>query len=332
MQLTGAGGRRFLAATAEKGPRHAASSRMTTLIAPKEDRRSSGIAILLFAQIFFTTLDTSAKYLSVFGMPTSEIVFVRYGVHVLLMLAVFLPTRGLGLFKSRNWKLELARGLCLLLITLGNFLSMKFLPLAVTGALMFTMPIMVVALSVPLLGEKVGLKRWAAVGVGFLGILIIIRPGTEAFHPASLLCIGGALAAALYTIITRKLARVDSAATQQIWSGLIALTAVTPFAFNGWVWPNDGPSWFAFLVIGVVGMLAHQLNSVALRFAPPSVLAPFSYTELLMLAMASWLIFNDPPDLWFFLGAPLIVGSGLFIWLRERQLARQQASVAAVED
>ena len=305
---------------------------MTTAIAPKEDRRSVGIAILLFSQIFFTTLDTSAKYLSEFGLPTSEIVFVRYGVHVAMVMAVFLPQIGLGLFRTRNWKLELARGLCLLGITLGNFLSMKFLPLAVTGALMFTMPIMVVALSVPLLKEKVGLKQWVAVGVGFIGILIIIRPGTDAFHPASLLCIGGAFAAALYTIITRKLAGVDSAATQQVYSGLIALVAVTPFAFNGWVWPSTGPSWFAFLVIGVVGMLAHQMNSIALRFAPPSVLAPFSYTELLLLALASWLIFRQPPDRLFYVGAPLIVGSGLFIWLGERQSAPRVAAVTPVED
>jgi drug/metabolite transporter (DMT)-like permease len=201
----------------------------------------------------------------------------------------------------------------------------------VTGALMFTMPLMVTALSGPLLGEHIGWRRWVAVGVGFIGILIIVRPGTAAFHPASLICLAGALCAAFYGVITRKLAGVDSAATQQVYSGLIALTCITPFAFNGWVWPTGGAGWFAFIAIGVTGMIAHQLNTIAHRFAPPSVLAPFSYTELLLLALASWLIFSEPPDAWFFLGAPIIIGSGVYIWFRERQLNRQ-ITVDQVED
>lgn len=248
----------------------------------------------------------------------------------MLIIALFLPVQR-GLFLTRNWKLELLRGLCLLGVTVANFLAMRFLPLTVTGALMFTMPLMVTALSVPLLGETVGWRRWVAVGAGFVGILIIVRPGTEAFHPASLLCLAGALSAAFYSIITRKLAGVDSAATQQVYSGIIALCCITPFAFNGWVWPSTGPGWFAFLAAGVAGMAAHQLNTIAHRFAPPSALAPFSYTELILLAFASWLIFGEPPDLWFYAGAPIIVGSGIYIWLRERQLQRA-VTVVPVED
>ena len=303
---------------------------MNSTIAPIEERRNYGIGILLFAQLFFTTLDTSAKFLSVAGLPTGEIIFVRYFVHVVLIISLFLPVQK-GLFVTRNWKLELLRGLCLLGVTIGNFLAMRFLPLTVTGALMFTMPLMVTALSGPFLGEKIGWRRWAAVGAGFVGILIIVRPGTEAFHPASLLCLAGALSAAFYSIITRKLAGVDAAATQQVYSGLIALVCVTPFAFQGWVWPSNGPTWFAFVAAGVAGMLAHQLNTIAHRYAPPSALAPFSYTELLLLAVASWLIFQDPPDIWFYLGAPIIIGSGIYIWLRERQLHRV-ITITPVED
>ena len=303
---------------------------MNSTIAPIEERRNYGIGILLFAQLFFTTLDTSAKFLSVAGLPTGEIIFVRYFVHVVLIISLFLPVQK-GLFVTRNWKLELLRGLCLLGVTIGNFLAMRFLPLTVTGALMFTMPLMVTALSGPFLGEKIGWRRWAAVGAGFVGILIIVRPGTEAFHPASLLCLAGALSAAFYSIITRKLAGVDSAATQQVYSGLIALVCVTPFAFQGWVWPSNGPTWFAFVAAGVAGMLAHQLNTIAHRYAPPSALAPFSYAELILLAVASWLIFQDPPDIWFYLGAPIIIGSGIYIWLRERKLHRV-ITITPVED
>ncbi len=304
---------------------------MTTTIAPVEERRNLGIGILLFAQLFFTTLDTSAKYLSFIGLPLSEIVFVRYFVHVMLALALFLPVLKGALFVTRNWQFEVLRGLFLLGVTGANFLAQRYLPLTVTGALMFTMPLMVTALSGPLLGEQVGWRRWVAVGVGFVGILIIVRPGTETFQPASLIALAGALFAALYSITTRKLAGVDSASTQQVYAGLIALACVTPFAFDGWVWPSSEAGWFAFIAAGVAGMIAHQLNTVAHRFAPPSALAPFSYTGLILLAFASWIVFNEPPDVWFYLGAPFIIGSGLYIWLRERKLNRT-VSVEPVED
>jgi drug/metabolite transporter (DMT)-like permease len=303
---------------------------MTSRIAPIEERRNLGIAILLIAQLFFATLDTSAKYMATIGLPLGEIIFIRYAVHVVLLVLIFLPVQR-DLLVTRNWKLELTRGLLLLGVTVFNFLAMRFLPLTVTGALMFTMPLMVTALSGPLLGETIGWRRWAAVGVGFIGILIIVRPGSEAFHPASLLCLVGALCAALYSIVTRKLVGVDSAATMQVYSGLISLIAITPFAFDGWVWPSTVPGWIVFFAAGIGGMLAHQLNGVAHRFAPPSVLAPFSYSELILLAFASWLVFREPPDLWFYLGAPIIIGSGIYIWMREMKL-RRAVTVVPVED
>lgn len=299
--------------------------------APIEDRRSLGIGLLVIAQVFFATLDTSAKWLSVAGIPVFEVVFVRYAVPVVVLTAVLLPSRGWGLFRTGNLKLELLRGLCLAGVTVALFFSMKFLPLTVTGALLFTMPLMVTALSVPLLGETIGWRRWAAICAGFVGILIIVRPGTEAFHPASLMCLAGALFAAFYSILTRKLAGVDPASTQTIYAAVVSVACVTPFAFDGWVWPSDPPTWTAFFLVGIAGLFAHQLITVAHRFAPPSTLAPFSYLELLYLAFASWLVFSEPPDVWFYLGAPIIIASGLYIWLRERQLPRERRSRAIAD-
>ena len=304
---------------------------MTVSVAPQEDRRTLGIGLLAFAQVFFAVLDTSAKWLTVANIPVFEVVFVRYAVPVILLTAILLPSRGWNLFRTANLKLELLRGLCLAGVTVALFFSMKFLPLTVTGALLFTMPLMVCALSVPLLGETVGWRRWAAIAVGFMGILIIVRPGTEAFHPASLLCLVGALCAAFYSILTRKLAGVDPASTQTIYAAAISVACVAPFAFDGWVWPTDPPTWTALLLVGVAGLFAHQLLTVAHRFAPPSTLAPFSYLELIYLAIASWIVFAEPPDAWFYAGAPLIIASGLYIWLRERALHRE-TSLAAVED
>ena len=304
---------------------------MAITVAPIEDRRNLGIAILVLAQLFFAVLDTCAKYMAVSGFHTFEIVFVRYAVHVALLLALVMPVQGLALLRTRAWKLEVARALCLLGVTFTNFFAMRYLPLTVTGALLFTMPLMVCMLSVPVLGETVGWRRWVAIVVGFVGILIIVRPGTEAFHPASLLCLVGALMGAVYSILTRKLAGVDSAATQTAYAGIVSLICVAPFAFDGWIWPYDGPTWTAFLGAGVAGVLAHQMLSVAHRYASPSVLAPFTYLELLYLAFASWIVFDEPPDFAFYIGAPIIIGSGLYIWLRERTL-KQPISTVAVGD
>ena len=292
-----------------------------------EQNANKAIVILLLAQSILIFLDVSAKWLSTAGLPTTEIMFARYGIHVCLLLLLALPVRGWKLFRTGNWKLEVARGLCLLGSTAGNFLSMRYLPLTVTGALLFTMPLMVCALSGPMLGESVGWRRWLAIGCGFIGILVIIRPGTEAFHPAALLSLAAAFCGAVFGIITRKLAGVDGAMTQQVYAGGIALVAITPFAFPGWVWPSEPISWVAFFLLGTAGVLGHLLISVAHRFATPATLAPFNYLQLLYLALASWVVFNQPPDNWFFLGATTIIGSGLYIWLRERSLHKAATSV-----
>lgn len=295
---------------------------MSPAVSPIESRANFGIGMVLASQLVLLVLDISAKWLSVEGLPTTEIVFVRYGMHLSLLLLLFLPVSGVDLFRSGNLKLELLRGVCLLVTTGLNFLAMKFLPLTVTAAIQFTSPLIICALSGPLLGEKVGWRRWAAIAVGFIGILIIVRPGSEAFHPASLLSLGCAIFLALFSILTRKLAGVDSAQTQQFFAGATPVILLAPIAFTGWVWPSQPISWVAFFVMGAAGLGGHFLNSVAHRFATPATLAPFSYLSLLYLSIASWLIFNQPPDQLFILGAAIIIASGLYIWLRERQLAK----------
>ena len=302
-----------------------------TAVSPIESRANLGIMLVLASQLVLLLLDISAKWLSIEGMPTSEIVFVRYGVHVFLLLLLFLPVTGLRLFVSNNWKLEILRGVCLLGTTGLNFLAMRYLPLTVTSALMFTSPLMVCALSGPLLGDKVGWRRWLAICVGFAGILIIVRPGSEAFQPAAFLILGCAVFLALFSILTRKLAGVDTAQTQQFYAGATPIVLLLPVAFNDWVWPSMPISWIAFFIMGAAGLAGHFLNSVAHRFATPATLAPFSYLSLIYLALASWLIFNQPPDQWFILGVIIIVLSGLYIWRRERRLAKAGTAVEVLE-
>jgi len=291
-------------------------------VSPIESRANRGIAFVLMSQIVLVVLDVSAKWLSLEGMATTQIVFMRYGMHLALLLLLVLPVSGVNLMKSNNLKLELLRGVCLLATTGLNFFAMRFLPLTVTSAIQFTSPLLICAMSGPLLGEKVGWRRWLAIAVGFIGILIIVRPGSEAFHPAAFLSLGCAIFLALFSILTRKLAGVDTASTQQFFAGATPVILLSPIAFTDWVWPEQPISWVAFFVMGMAGLGGHFLNSVAHRFASPATLAPFSYLSLLYLSLASWLIFNQPPDRIFILGAAIIILSGLYIWLRERQLAK----------
>jgi drug/metabolite transporter (DMT)-like permease len=307
---------------------------MAREIRPTEDRRLLGIALVLCGYFSFTVIDSCAKWLSQYsGLPTSEVVFVRYAGQFVLVAALFLPTRGRDLLATRRPWLEIARGLALMASTITNFIAILFLPLTVTGSISFTMPLILCALSIPLLGETVGWRRWLAIAVGFVGVLIIVQPGTAAFHPAVFLSLLTALFSALYMLLTRKLAGVDAVTTQQFYSGLVATVCLVPWVVaGGWVWPNDVPGWFCFAMIGAAALIGHQVITTAHRFAPASVLAPFGYLQIIYMTASSWLIFNQPPTVWIYLGAPLVIASGLYIWLRERQLSKSVVTEVATQD
>ena len=297
---------------------------MAGAVRPIEDRRLLGIGLVLMAYAMFTVIDSCAKWLTMAGMPLTQVVFVRYAAQLLLVTAIFLPSRGATLFVTRNLRLEIVRGLCLMASTVTNFIAIQFLPLTVTSSIMFTMPLMITALSVPFLGELVGWRRWVAIVVGFLGILVIVQPGTDAFHPAVLWSLAAALFGALYALLTRQLAGVDAVTTQQFYAALVATACIAPLAASGdWALPADGAGWFAFLMIGTAGLVGHQILTAAHRLAPASVLAPFGYVQIVYMTASSWLIFSEPPSVWIFVGAPIIIGSGLYVWLRERRLAKE---------
>jgi drug/metabolite transporter (DMT)-like permease len=305
---------------------------MTSHVRPIEERRLTGIALMLAGYFCFTIIDSCAKWLTLAGLPTGEVVFVRYAGQLLLVIALFGPTRQVELVRTRRLWLEIVRGLCLLGSTAANFIAIRFLPLTVTSSISFTMPLILCALSIPLLGEQVGWRRWLAILVGFAGVLVIVRPGTAAFHPAIFVSLVGVVFTAFYMLLTRKLAGVDAVTTQQFYSGLVATICVAGFAIGGWQWPADAAGWVCFGLIGVAALAGHQLLTTAHRFAPASVLAPFGYLQIISMTASSWLIFQQPPDVWIFVGAPIVIGSGLYIWLRERQLSRSVVTAVAGED
>ena len=305
---------------------------MASALKPIEDRRLLGIGMMIAALFCYTVIDSFAKLLSASGLPTMEVVFIRYLGQFVLVIAIFLPREGKALVTTRNLKLEIARGLCLLGSTIFNFIAITFLPLTVTSAISFTMPLILCALSIPLLGETVGWRRWLAIGVGFVGVLVIVQPGTEAFQPAVILSLITAVFSALYNLLTRKLAGVDTTTTQQFFAAGVATVCIAPFSFGDWTWPQEAIGWSAFIGIGVAALIGHLLVTTAHRYAPASVLAPFGYLQIIFMTGSSWFVFNQPPTFWLFVGAPIVMASGLYIWLRERQLSKSVIREVAIED
>jgi drug/metabolite transporter (DMT)-like permease len=289
---------------------------------PIEDRRLRGITFVLIALILFTGIDTCAKWLVLAGMPAMVVVFTRYAVHAAMVTALALPSRPSDLVMTRRPWLEVARGLALLASTVCNFIAVQYLPLTLTAAIFFTAPLWICILSIPMLGEKVGIRRWAAIIIGLTGGFIATRPWSADFHWAVFVSLGTAIATGLYSILTRQLAGVDSTTTQQFYSSALATLAIAPIALLHWEWPQAPIDWALFGLIGVLGWSGHQFMTIAHRYAPASALAPFLYVQMVFLTASSWLIFYQPPDAWMLTGSAIVLASGLYVWLRERHLAK----------
>lgn len=254
--------------------------------------------------------------------PVFEIVWARFTGHLVVMLIVFLPQYGQRLIATRRPLVQFARS-ALMLGSNGLFvLAIGKVPLATASAIGFTSPLIVTALSVPLLREQVGWRRWSAVCIGFVGALLIIRPGSGLHDPAVLLLLGSAGAYALYQIATRWVMAHDSPATGIIFAALLGSLGTTLLLPFIWVMPKSLGDLAMFLSLGCLGGLGHFLVIKAFQAAPASVIAPLGYVELIGTATLGYLIFGNFPDALTWVGAFIIIASGLYIAMRERKRSR----------
>jgi len=265
----------------------------------------------------FPLMNASVKLLTA-GYPVVEIIWARFTGHLIVMLIVFLPQYGRRLIATRRPLVQIGRSL-LMLVSNGVFvLAIGKVPLATASAIGFTSPLIVTALSVPLLREQVGWRRWSAVCVGFAGALLIIRPGHALADPAVLLLLASSAAYALYQIATRWVMAHDSPATGIIFAALVgslATTTVLPFVF---VMPRSLFDLALFLALGCLGGLGHFFVIKAFQAAPAAVIAPLGYVELIGTTILGYLIFGNFPDALTWVGALIIIASGLYIAMRER--------------
>jgi drug/metabolite transporter (DMT)-like permease len=282
-------------------------------------QRLTGIALMCGAVACFSLLDTTAKYLNLY-MATLQIVWARYTGAFLFPLIVSNPWNRPGLLRTGQPALQIGRSFLLLGSTMCNFLALRYLQLDEAIAIIFSTPCLVAALSGPMLGEWVRWRRWTAIGVGFIGVLVVARPGTGAFQPAALLSLVAALCYALYSIVTRRLARTDSNETTLFYSNLVGVLALMPVVPFVWTTPTD-PLVIALMVAsGAMGSFGHYLLIAAHRLAPAAVLSPFIYTQIVQVIILGYLVFGDVPSRWTLLGSAIVVASGLYILHRERKV------------
>ncbi len=280
--------------------------------------RLTGIGLISLTYVCFTLLDGSAKWL-VQSVPVLMVVWLRFLTQTLLASALLFPLRGKALVRTRHLRWHVVRGLMFVAMTGMNFWALQFLQLTVTASIFFTVPILVALLSAPLLGEKLDAKRWTAILIGFAGVLVIVRPGSESFHPALLLSMVNAVLYAMFNMMTRKLAAYDPPETIQFLPAVVASVVLAPFALASWQAPPGWYEWVVLCLMGVFGGTGHYLLALAHRYAPASTLAPFLYQQILYMALFGYLVFGSVPDAAVWIGAAIVIASGLYLFSRERR-------------
>jgi drug/metabolite transporter (DMT)-like permease len=282
-----------------------------------------GIVYMVLTTLFFASLDALGK-LALDTYPVFMVVWARFTFHLVVVLLVL--AFGIRRYvSSGSVGLQLMRSLLMLLTNVLFFAGLAHTQLATATSISFLGPIIVTILSVPLLGETVGLRRWAGVILGFAGALIIIRPGTGIIGPSALFFLASATSHAVYLIITRRIRAIDDPFTTLLYTALVGSVASTLIVPFGWQTPEPA-DWPILIGLGVCGAIGHFFLIKALQSAPASAVVPFSYSSLAWAIVFGYLLFGDLPDFWTLVGAAIIAGSGIYIFYREQRLRRANAA------
>ncbi len=283
-----------------------------------DDAPVRGIALMCFAGLCFVIMNTLVKHLAQ-TYPVPFIVWARYFFHVLLILVVF-PRRVPYLLVSGRKGLQVARSVLVLAATTCMFFAVQSLPLADVVAVAFMAPLLATALSVVMLKEHVGPRRWAAVLAGFVGVLVVIRPGAGIMDWMALLPLGMALFYALYQITTRLVSGLADPVNSLFYTAIVGAAATSAAVPFFWAQPTPA-AWAMLAATGIFGGVGHFAVIKAMERAAVSVITPFSYVEMVWATAAGLMVFGEFPDVWTWVGAGIVVASGIYVLHRESQRA-----------
>jgi drug/metabolite transporter (DMT)-like permease len=290
------------------------------------------LALVCAAGLLFSMLDTGAKYLVLSGMEAPFVSWVRFAVHVLLVLVLLRGwSNGASVRPASLWR-QVLRGVFLFGSTLFNFLALETLQLAETTSIAFFAPMVITALAGPLLGERAGWRRWAAVLTGLAGVLVITRPGLGQFGIGHAYALAATFSYCFYVIMTRHMSATESAASLIFWSALapvVLMLPVVPYTASA---PADGFHLAVLLSLGFFGAFGHWLLIKAYRLASATALAPYAYLQMLWMIGLGYLVFGQFPDGWTLGGAAIIVASGLYIVHREHRLRLKSRTAPTAEN
>lgn len=276
-----------------------------------------GILLIVGTVLCFSCMDTSAKWLSRRVNPV-QVIAVRYGLSFVFFAMFVNPWTQPTLMRTRRLPLQCVRALCILGSTATGWTALRFLALTKVTSITFAAPLIVALLAGPMLGERIGPRRLVAVGVGFVGVLVVTRPFGGAFNWAALLAVAAAFCNALYSILTRRLAAYDRPETTMFYTGLVGTVVMLPFLPFTWTTPASLHVWVVLVVLGGLGALAHWLLILAHRLAPATALAPFYYVQIIGAVVLGLIVFGEVPDRWTIVGSTIVTGSGLYLFWRER--------------
>ncbi|MGE0715287.1 MAG: DMT family transporter [Alphaproteobacteria bacterium] len=283
------------------------------------DQPGRAIALMVVAVAWFVAMDGLIKWVSA-TYPTLQVVFFRSFFALVPIGLVVMQQGGPARLRTRRPWLHAMRCLAGLGSMVCFFNAFRMMPLADVIAIGFAAPLFVTALSVPLLGEKVGIRRWSAVVVGFVGVLVMVRPGGDILEAGAAVAVLGTVLYSLAMILMRDLGRTDTTTAITFYftvSGTLVAGAALPFV---WVTPASATDWSLLIAIGLIGGVAQMLMTQAFRLAPVAVIAPFDYTAMLWGATIGFWVWGEVPDAWVWVGAAIVTASGLYIVYRETRL------------
>ena len=288
------------------------------IAAPPKDRVLQGIGYMCAAVVCFASLNAAAKYLSSeFNM--GQVVWARNVGSLIVMAALFFPRYRWRLFRPKHLGIQVIRGLLLFASSALYFQGLRELELSTAATVTLTGPLLITALSVPFLGENVGPRRWAAVFVGFIGALIVIRPGMGDTNIFILFTVASTTCGTFYALLTRKYAGEERAEVSATIATVVGTVIGTPWAIGVWETPEESLHVGLLCVLGVFAALGHYFFTMAFQRGPAAVISPFSYGQLVGATIFGYILFGSFPDLWTWIGAAVIMSSGLYIAHRERK-------------